>query len=382
MKEKARRVLAVVRRIFTNLRHDKRSLALMCIAPIFAMTVFGLAFSGELHNVPVIVVNDDAGVHNATMNMTVKASELVIGNLDGDLLSVTRMGSLDAALQKVRDGESWGIIHFPANFTANVFLRLTGGRAKVTIEMRLDNSNTNIAAAISRAVSDALLATARTYGMDAPIGIDSSQPIYGDSVAFIDYFAPGVMAFAAYLMTTLLTLLAFVSERTSGTLERLLSTPLTAGEMVAGYAIAYGIMATLQGVLLLSFAILAFGVTVQGSVLLALFVIALMAIVSMNLGMLISSAAKRELQVVQLFPFIVLPVFLLSGIFWPLESMPVWLRPLSYIIPPTYAVDALRSVMIRGWGIDKVWLDVVALACFALVLLSLNALALRRLKRQ
>jgi ABC-2 type transport system permease protein len=377
------RITAVVRRIFTNFRHDKRSLALACVAPLFAMTVFGLAFSGELNDVPVIVVNDDLGAYNSTLNMTVRISSLVVSNLDEKLLSITSESSLGAAVAAVEDGEAWGVIYFPANFTQDIFLRLQGASGAVsTISLRLDNSNVNVASAIQRAVADALLMTMSQRGIAAPVNVDSSQPIYGEGAEFIDYFAPGVMAFAAYLLTTLLTLLAFVGERTTGTLERLLSTPLSVGELVTGYAVAYGTVALLQSVLLLSFAILAFGIEIAGNAALALLVIALLAVVSMNMGMLISTAAKRELQVVQLFPFIVLPVFLLSGIFWPLEAMPGWLRPFAYIIPPTYAVDALRSIMIRGWGLEKVWLDVAALLIFAVALLALNVLALRRIRKR
>ncbi len=77
-------------------------------------------------------------------------------------------------------------------------------------------------------------------------------------------------------------------------------------------------------------------------------------------------------------PLIVLPTFLLSGIFWPLEAMPLWLRPVPYFIPPFYAIDACRSILVRGWGLDRVWPELAALAGFALLFLVASALALRR----
>ena len=120
--------------------------------------------------------------------------------------------------------------------------------------------------------------------------------MYGANAQFIDFFVPGIMAFVVYLLTTLLTLLAFVGERTSGTLGRLLSTPLQESEIVSGYAIAFGIIGTIQAAFLLTVAILVFKIMIVGNVLLAFLVIALLAIVSQALGILLSSLAKREVK--------------------------------------------------------------------------------------
>src|SRR5665647_2824162 len=87
---------------------------------------------------------------------------------------------------------------------------------------------------------------------------------------------------------------------------------------------------------------------------------------------------RDRAQAIQFLPIVVLPAFLLSGVFWPIQAIPAWLRPVSYIIPTTYAVDAVRSVIIRGWGLDKIYPDVVALLIFASVFLVLATLLLRR----
>ena len=149
-------------------------------------------------------------------------------------------------------------------------------------------------------------------------------------------------------------------------------------EIVLGYALAFGCTGTLQAILLVSWGILAFDILVEGSILLAILITALLAIASMALGILLSSATRTEAQAVQMIPFIVLPVFLLSGIFWPFEAIPAWIRPFSYGLPPTYAVDALRSIMIRGWGVAEIWVPILALMLFAVIFLGLAAMSLRR----
>jgi ABC-2 type transport system permease protein len=153
---------------------------------------------------------------------------------------------------------------------------------------------------------------------------------------------------------------------------------LRESEIVVGYAIAFSIIGMLQTIVLLVIGVTVFNIMIVGNIFLAFLVIALLAVVSLSLGILLSSLAKREAQAIQFFSLIVLPTFLLAGIFWPVEAIPSWLRPLSYAIPPSYAVDATRSVMLRGWGIGGIWVDLVALFGFAVAFLSLAVWSLQR----
>jgi ABC-2 type transport system permease protein len=106
-------------------------------------------------------------------------------------------------------------------------------------------------------------------------------------------------------------------------------------------------------------------------------VITLLAIVSVSLGVLLSSVAKSEAQALQLTPFIVLPALLLSGIFMPVEGIPTWMRPAAYAFPTTYTADAIRSILLKGWGLDKILIDVGALFAFMAIFLVLAMLTLR-----
>lgn len=365
------RAFAITKRIFRGLRHDPRTVALIVIAPILAMTLFGIAFSGEVEDVDVVVVNFDEG----------ELSERIIGNLDGKTLNVHLEQDQAAAVKKVEDGDAWAAIIFPKDFSQNVIARMQVGSVTddTAILLMADKSNVNVASAIATTVRDALRETVSEMGGQMAIELEES-PIYGENVKFIDFFVPGIMAFAVFILTTILTLLAFVGERTRGTLERLKASPMKESEIVAGYAIAFGIIGMFQASLLLIVGILGFDITIVGNPFLAYLIVALLAMVSVSLGILLSSAAKREAQAVQFLPLIILPTFLLSGIFWPLEAIPQFLRWTSYLIPPTYGVEAMRSVIVRGWQIGDIWLEVVILLAFALVFLSLSVLSLKRAK--
>jgi len=381
------RAFAITKRIFRGLRHDRRTVALMFLAPIVAMCVFGLAFSGDVEDVKVVVVNQDTEFTMPEINLPVSFSQAIIGNLDAEVLKVEYLGEVEEGVNRVKNGDAYAVIIFPDHFTESVYAArnpsYSGGPdlGDNTIQVREDRSNFNVANAITKCVSEAVLATAQQAGQDLPMKVDAEDAIYGKGAKFADFFVPGVMAFAVFLLTTLLTLISFVGERTSGNLERLQSTPLRESELVVGYAIAFSIIGMMQTVVLLVIGLAAFHIMIEGNIVLAFAVIALLAIVSLSLGILLSSLAKREAQAIQFFPLIILPTFLLAGIFWPVEAIPQWLRPLSYAIPPSYAVDAIRSVMLRGWGIDEIWVDIVALCGFAGAFLVAAILSLKRGRR-
>jgi len=374
------RVFAVSRRVFGEIRNDRRTLALLFIAPIFAMFVFGLAFSGDVENVHVIIVNNDKGFTVPGGNYT-SLSDEIISNLDQNTLDITMMDSEELAVSQVEAGKAYAVIVFPEKFTENVYTKSKNPNSPVNtrINIRADESIVNIKNAIYGTVSDSITTTMNQNGFKSPITINSN-PVYGNNAQFIDFFVPGIIAFVVYLLTTLLTLITFVGERVNGTLERLLATPLTEGEIVAGYGLTFGVLGTIQAVLLLVIGILVFNIMVVGNVIYAFITIALLAIVCQALGILLSSLANRIEQAIQFLPFVILPAFLLSGVFWPVEAIPAWLRPLSYLVPPTYAVAANRAVMLKGWGLDMIWPDILALILFAVFFLALAVWSLKRKK--
>lgn len=371
------RIFAVTKRIFSDMRNDRRTIALILIAPILAMTVFGLAFSGDVEDVDVIVVNHDEGFTSPEGHFKSLSND-IISNMDNETVNIQYMGSENQALDKVKKGNSYAVIIFPANFTKDVFKNIKNPNSSdlIDITVKADESVVNVKNAIYGSLVDAQKTTFDDEGFKSPININEN-PVYGKNAEFIDFFVPGIMAFVVYILTTLLTLISFVGERVSGTLERVLATPITETEVIFGYGIAFSIVGILQSAILLIMGITIFDIKIVGNVLLAFLGIAILAIVCQSLGILLSNLADRVEQAIQFIPFVVLPAFLLSGIFWPIEAIPQWLRPLSYLMPPTYAVSASRAVMIKGWGIDMIWMDLLALLVFAVIFLILSIYSLK-----
>ncbi len=377
---KATRVLAVARKALRSLKHDRRTAGFLVLMPLFMIAIFGYTFGGELRDIDVIVVDLDAAPSGLSV------SERIVSSLvaDDTLRVELRSGgdAVSTSVASVHDGDAWAAIVFEPNFTEAVAdWAATGGEGTslpATVTVHLDGTNPNIAQAVMSAVQSAVQVTlAVGYNVSSPIEV-SVDMVYGEDAEFIDFFAPGVMGLAAMMATFMLSIISFVHERSTGTLDRLLTTPVTEGEVVAGYALAFGFVALVQSTVILTAALVLFGIQVQGSILLALLIILALGIGSQGMGFLLSSIARNEFQAIQFMPIILFPSILLAGVFWPLEAVPDMLRPVSYFIPLTYAVEGCRSVMIRGWGLEEVWVQLLILAVFAAAMLVLSAYSLKR----
>jgi ABC-2 type transport system permease protein len=380
------RALAIARKNLQSLRHDKRTVGFLVLMPLLMISVFGYTFGGDPKNLQVYVVNLDRTpanesfavsiINDISTRSTLKITKILDFTSSSDPVAI--------AQKKVKDANIKAAIIFGANFTKDARFALASvsnstHALPAGIVVYIDGTNPNIVqtimADLQKSVQKLLVSPA--LGISSPI-VAVPQLAYGQSARFIDFFAPGVMGLAAMMVTFMLSIISFVHERSASTLDRLLSTPVTEGEIVAGYAMAFGLVGLIQSIVIITAAVLLFQITIQGSVLLVLLIVFVFGVGTQGLGFLLSSLAKTEFQAIQFLPLILFPSILLSGVFWPIEAVPELIRPVSSFIPLTYAVDAMRSVMIRGWGIGSIWLDLLILVAFAIVMLALSAYRLRK----
>lgn len=374
-------IRAVTKRIFRDLVNDKRTLVVIFVTPIVTMTLYGVAIGNYVSDVPVVVVNKDEGYIHSPSNVTDNISNKIIANLNTTLLKVQYADNVSDAVDRVKRGEASAVIIFPKELSRNVYT-WSGNQSSEgnTIKVMVDSSSVVVSDAVIYAVNNALLKTVQDAVKKVPINIAPGDPIYGEKIKPINLSFPGMITFSIFILITTLTTISVVEERASGTLSRILASPLKETELILGYAIPFSSIGILQAVLLLIVGILAFNITIVGSVIAVFVVASLLAIVSVSLGILLSSTARRLIHITVATPFIFLIVFLLSGIYFPLQQTPPPLRPLSYILPPTYAVDALRSVILKGGGLDMIWNDILALCAFAMIFLALAAWSLKMRK--
>ncbi len=374
------RIVALFRRVSLEIVRDKPSLALLLVAPlVMSGLITFIIREGDSPRVDAVVVNE-AGVSGAVVAARLGASI----EASGGTFKVVPDEAV--ARTAIKDGDASIAVLLPAD--------LTSGKAP-TLTLMTDGLDPMGESTQVGELQRAIMASASAItGAEVPsithvtvYGVPSEDPIAR--------FAPAIVGFFAYFFVYLLTGVSFLRERTGGTLERLMATPVSRGEIVLGYSLGFGVMAMVQMVVLLTWVLgsvsigpvgplpqasIGLGVEIAGSAVYAFFVVVLLALGAVSLGILVSTFARTELQVIQSIPLILVPQFLLSGVLFPVSSLPQVLQPLVMIMPLRYAVDGLRQVFVAGADLASAALlfNLTVLALFALVFGVLAAMTIRR----
>ncbi|MET0297756.1 MAG: ABC transporter permease [Microbacterium sp.] len=198
--------------------------------------------------------------------------------------------------------------------------------------------------------------------------------LFSDQEGVFDQFGGAILALFPFIVMFLITSITTLRERRSGTLERLMTTPIGKADFIVGYALAFGLMALVQAVITVSFAVWVCGLQVDGPLWQLGLVAVVDALLGTALGLLASAFARTEFQAVQFMPVLVFPQIILGGLFMPRDQMPDVLSAISDWLPLSYAIDTINAVTAgdEGWDVWRPLLIVVAFAVGALVLASLT----------
>ncbi|MCH8613885.1 ABC transporter permease [Arsenicicoccus dermatophilus] len=199
-----------------------------------------------------------------------------------------------------------------------------------------------------------------------------------DGGPVLDLVGPALLGVFPFVVMFIVTSITTLRERSSGTMERLWTTPLGKGDLLAGYALAFGLFALLQALVATAFAVWVCGLDVQGSLGMLVLVAVVDAVLGSTFGLFVSAFATTEFQAVQFMPAFVLPQFLLCGLLTPRDRMPEVLHRVSDVLPLSHAVDAMQTISRRSDGAGDVWRDIAVMAAFVVAAIVLGAATLRR----
>jgi ABC-2 type transport system permease protein len=385
-------MLAVARRVAEGFRRDERTLGLMFVVPLIVTSLLGWVIRDQKEVTVDLVVVNEAGLVG---DRVVSALNVSAGDPANGITIVSTVSSQDEAERLIRDGSGQIAIVIPQDLLTTV---LAGQRPTLTVI----TEGTDPAAEAGRfsrlqGVMADLASEVAPPGVTPPIipKIERRTIYLSPDANQLDVFAPVFLGFFGYFFVFLLTGISFLRERIGGTLERLLATPVTRGDIVVGYSLGFGTFATLQVIVLTLFILnsidvpalgplppfsIGLGVGSAGSPLLAFAIALLLSLGAVNLGIFLSTFARTELQVIQFIPLVIVPQALLGGIFWPVDRLPDILRAIAHVLPLTYAVDGLRQVMLKGADLSSssVQLDLAVLAGVALFFIVLATATIKR----
>ncbi len=201
--------------------------------------------------------------------------------------------------------------------------------------------------------------------------------VFADSPQTFDRVGPQMLGIFPFVVMFLLTSVAMVRERTSGTLERLLTTPLRRGELIGGYGLAFGVAALAQAALTSAIAIGPLGLDLETPWVVVLFAV-VDALLGTALGLLMSAFAATEFQAVQFMPLVVIPQLLLCGLLTPRDRMAGFLEAFSHVLPLSYAADAFTAALTTSGISRELWIDLAVLGGCCVAAVALASLTLRR----
>ncbi len=334
---------AMIVKEFRELRRDRRTMAMMIVLPVVLLVVFGYAANFKVHDIPVVVTGPGAQQAASLLH----APTFHVAEVDP-------AAGEAAAQARLRDGRA-------------VVAVVTGGASPLVL---LDGTQLFSAQTAQGALAK-MVAAAGSPAVQVRI-------LYNPDLTTSWVMVPGLAGLILVFIGTLITSLGVVRERQSGTLEQLAVMPFRAWDVIAGKIAPYLIVAAVDLVLIVVIGMAVFHVPFTGNVAVFALGAALFLLVTLGMGVLISTVSQNQGQAIQLAFMIILPQVLLSGLIFPVSSMGAGVRWISYVLPLTYFIDISRGVMLKAEPISALWEPFGLLALLAVLVLGLAIIRFRR----
>jgi ABC-2 type transport system permease protein len=367
------KIVAVARKEMRQIGRDRRTLLILLFVPVFFLLVYGYALNFDIRHVRIAVQDNDRSTASRDLISSFVNSDYF--DLYGDVLT-------DEAISRVIDrNEARAVLIIPARFGSDV---ASGRPTSVQIIVNGDNANT--ATTVVGYVRGLVSATSARYEVEARIGSPQGpllaiepRVFYNPELRSTLFLVPGLIAYIAMLTAVVSTALSIVREKEVGTMEQVRMSPIGPVPYILGKTVPYFVISLISAMSIVAAAMLLFDMPMRGSWLVLLGVVSLFLVGALGFGLLISSIAETQqvaFQLALLTSF--LPTLMLSGFIFPISSMPVFLQFVTHIVPARYFLVALRDIVLKGVGPSVFWEDLVALAIFAVAILGLASLRMRR----
>lgn len=376
-------------------RHKPRLLSIF-IFPILMIALFGYGMGGSIENIPVVVVKQtDGPVTDATLN-AIKGMSLYDVK---DIINDPQMGR-----EMVESGQVKAAIIMPPDYEN---LNSTNAKSVVVYVDSSDQMATQALIPVTQALFSQISSQIGMQKLEAmgvqstsvqvqSQGVQTSSPlaginlqnimnsinfqinkIYGD-IKYIDFLVPAVLAMTIMMGAMMGMGESLAGERERGELARLFMTPTSVATVVGGKIISRLTIQIATAMVLIVAAIVLFGVTINGSMVLTILLMVLTALCFVGFGIMISARVGTQEDYIQMVMPFTMPMMFISGVFYPLETMPWIFQKIAYLAPLTYANNALRGVMLKGAGIGDVWIEIVVLVGFTLLFFAMGVTRFNR----
>ena len=365
------RLMSLIRKEFIQIVRDPRTLAIIFVMPVLMLFLLGYAATNDVRNIDMVVFDQD---------QSPASRRLLEAYKQADYFRISRTVSSEEEMRALIDNNTAraGII-IPAGYGRKVT-----GDSSAQVAFVLDGSDPTVASTALAAAT--LIGQTQSTNLQVQrlerrgMGSLVKAPIdvrtlvwYNPGLVSAYFMVPAMIGMILQYLGTMLTATAIVRERERGTIEQLIVTPLRSQELVIGKLTPYVMLTFLDVIEVLIVGVLLFKMPINGDLTLLLILTSLFMITTLGIGLFISTIAKTQQEAMLTTMFTILPSIFLSGFFFPLAAMPVWLQAISYVIPLRYFLIIARGIVIKGVGMEALWSEVMALAFFAVVVMTAAA---------
>jgi ABC-2 type transport system permease protein len=356
-----RRIRVIVRKELRQIFRDPKTKRIVFGSPLIQLLLFGYAVTTDVHNVSMFVVDHDRTAESRALQNSMTASGYF--RLAG---SSDRAGDIAAALDR---GHAVIGLEIAPGFAADLAAG-RGARVQVLVDGTQSNTATVAQGYASRIIQEFGLEHARARGMALDGGPDlRSRAWFNPALESRAYNVPAILGVLLLLMCLLLTALTVVRERELGTLEQLMVSPLTPGELMLGKTIPVAIIALIDLALIGAMAVLWFRVPLHGSVVALVLAAALYILAALGLGLFISTVSRTQQEAFMGMFLLILPAIVLSGFMYPIHTMPASIQHLSQLNPVRHFLEVVRGVFLKGHGVADLWQQILIIGAMAAALL-------------
>ena len=369
------RLMSIIRKEFIQILRDPRTLAMIIVIPIMQLFLLGYSATNDVRNIPLAVLDQSKSAESRALLDAYKAADYF-------RISYTVQSEAEIELLISR-GDARAAVIIPPDYAQ----RVNDGNAQVAFI--LDGSDptsasTALSAAqlISQAHSTKLLTerferTGQNMRIQPPVQVRTTV-WYNPDMVSAHFMIPGVIGMILYAIAAILTASSVVRERERGTIEQLIVTPIRSWELIVGKLMPYVILGFFNTIEVLAVGHWWFGMPIRGDLGLILILSVVFLTTGLGIGLFASTIANTQQEAMLTVWMTLLPSIFLSGFFFPLEAMPAVLRWLSYLMPLRYYLAIIRSLLLKGVGLDMIQTDVLAMTLFAVGIMTAAALRFRK----
>ncbi len=370
-------IINIIIKEFLQLKRDPRLFSIIFISPVLQLVLLGYAANLDINNINTVVYDQDKTVTSRDFIEKFKSSAYFSVN--------NYVDNYEQIIDLINKGDDLWALVIP-----NDFEKKLGRNEQVKVQALFDGSDGNkagiafgyVTGVVSSYSQNVLLEMQNKAGIKRALSgtvVPEIRVWYNPDLKTRYFMLPGIMGLILTIITTTLMAMGIVKEREIGTLEQIIVTPIKPVQLIIGKTIPFVILGFVDVFLVMGVMVFWFGIGIRGDFFYLMFASLIYVLSALGLGLFISTISKTQQQAMMVAMFgILLPMNFLSGFAFPIENMPGWIQPITYLIPLRYYITILRGVILKGDGFFQLIPETTALLVIGILILALSSLRFRK----